>query len=84
MTNKIRWDLCQKAQQAMWQNGISICIYTKWFGLASALVLIKLVISKKQNSKRIKMLHSLGMTAGGQCKISDTEEVQLSAVCCTD
>lgn len=82
MTNKIRWDLCQKAQQDMWQNGISICIYTKWFGLAFAL--IKLVISKKQNSKRIKMLHSLGMTAGGQCKISDVEEVQLSAVCCTD
>lgn len=81
MTNKISWDLCQKAQQDMWQNGISICVYTKWFGLAFALVLIKLLISKKQNSKRIKMLHALGMTAGGQCKISGTEEVQLSAVC---
>lgn len=68
MTNKIRWDLCQTAQWGMQQKETSICTYTKWFGLAVALVLIKLVISKKQNGKRIKMLPPPGMTAGGQAQ----------------
>lgn len=30
------------------------------------------------------MLPSPGMTAGGQCEILGTAEVQLSAVCCTE
>lgn len=38
----------------MWQKEISICIYTEWFGLAFALVLIKLVISKKQSLRGLK------------------------------
>lgn len=68
MTNKIRWDLCQKAQQNMWQKEISMYIYkVVWFGFCTWTN--QTCNQQKAEFKRIKMLYSPGMTAGGQCKI---------------